>query len=210
MANLCEDAERARKFRVLEQLERETKEFLLPALREAGGSGKEDPQRIAEGETLGTNIAKAPWADLMRGFEGELQRFVADFERAEAVAPAGKESLLRHVTAHERALLDFATRELKGSKDGDSLESVFALLRTPRLPSGSGISCGAERPHGMVLSRQRDHSGRGTSNRPGARRENDRSTGPSRENLFELPSQRCAAIRVKRCNVGRGGACPSE
>ena len=36
MANLCEDPARARKFRVLEQLERETKEFLLPALQEAG------------------------------------------------------------------------------------------------------------------------------------------------------------------------------
>ncbi len=131
MGDLCEDAERARKFRVLERLERETKEFLLPALREAGGSGEEDPRRIAEGETLGANLAKAPWADLMRGFEGELRRFVEDFERAEAVAPVGKESLLRHVTTHERALLDFATRELEGSKAGNSLESVVALLRTP-------------------------------------------------------------------------------
>ena len=116
---------------MLEQLERETKEFLLPALREAGGSGEEDPERITEGETLGTNLANAPWADLMRGFEKELQRFVEEFERSEALAPAGKKSLLRHVTTHERALLDFATRELEGSKVGDSLESVVALLRTP-------------------------------------------------------------------------------
>jgi len=131
MANLCEDAEGGRKFRVLEQLERETKEFLLPALREAGGSGEEDPERIKDGETLGTNLANAPWADLMRGFENQLQRFVEDFERAEVLAPAGKESLLRHVTTHERALLDFAARELEGSKAGDSLQSVVALLRTP-------------------------------------------------------------------------------
>lgn len=131
MADLSEDALRARKFRVLEQLERETKELLLPALREAGGSGEEDPQRIKDGEKLGTALANAPWADLMRGFEGELRRFVAEFERAEAVAPAGKESLLRHVTTHERALLDFATRELQGSEAGDSLQPVIALLRAP-------------------------------------------------------------------------------
>jgi hypothetical protein len=131
MARLCEDPARARKFRVLEQLERETKELLLPALREAGGSGEQNPERITEGETLGTTLAKAPWLDLMRGFREELQRFVGDFERSEALAPAGKESLLRHVTTHERALLDFATRELEASEAGDSLESVVALLRAP-------------------------------------------------------------------------------
>ena len=67
----------------------------------------------------------------MRGFQKELERFVGDFERAESLAPKGKESLLEHVTAHERALLDFATRELEGSGNGDSLESVVALLRSP-------------------------------------------------------------------------------
>ena len=65
----------------------------------------------------------------MRGFQQELERFVGEFERAERLAPAGKESLLRHVTAHERALLDFATRELEG-ESRDSLESVVALLRS--------------------------------------------------------------------------------
>ncbi len=137
MSELCEDPDRARKLRVLEQLERETKETLLPALREAGGSGDESPARITEGETLGASLAKAPWADLMRGFETELKRFVAEFERAEALAPAGKESLLRHVTQHERALLDFAVRESEGNDRGDPLAAVFALLKTPPATSGS-------------------------------------------------------------------------
>src|SRR5262245_12682037 len=72
MANLAKDPERAKKFRVLEQLERETKELLLPALREAGGSGAENPERIFEGEKLGASLANAPWTDLMRGFAKEL------------------------------------------------------------------------------------------------------------------------------------------
>jgi len=131
MANLCAEPAQARKLRVLEQLERETKEFLLPAVRETGCSGEESLERISEGVALGTELAKAPWKDLMRGFQNELQRFVEDFERAETLAPAGKESLLRHVTAHERALLRFATQELEGNESGDSLESVVALLRTP-------------------------------------------------------------------------------
>jgi len=128
LADRCEVPERVRRLRALEQLERETKQLLLPALRDAGGEGKESPERIAQGQSLGAELAKAPWLDLMRGFKQEIQRFVEEFERAESLAPAGKESLLRHVTAHEKALLDFATRELDGSDD--SLKSVVALLRT--------------------------------------------------------------------------------
>jgi hypothetical protein len=129
MADLCEAPERARKLRVLRQLERETKELLLPAVREVGYPGEESPERISEGEALGAQLAKAPWQDLMRGFQKELELFVREFEHAEGLAPPGKESLLRHVTAHERALLDFATRELAGDERGDSLEPVIVLLR---------------------------------------------------------------------------------
>ena len=132
LAERCNEPDRARKLRVLAQLERETKEMILPALLEAGGTGDESAERIAEGETLGAQLAGAPWRDLMRGFQSELARFVADFERAESLAPEGKASkatLLRHVTAHERALLDFATRELDPATSRDPLESVVALLR---------------------------------------------------------------------------------
>jgi len=130
MAHLCDDPARARKFRVLEQLERETKEFLLTALREAGLSGEENPERIDQGETLGATLVNVPWPELMRGFKKEFRLFSDEFESAEALAPAGKERVLRHVTVHERALLDFATRELEGRMPDDSLESVVALLRT--------------------------------------------------------------------------------
>lgn len=128
MAERCEVPEHARKLRVLEQLERETKELLLLAVREAGYSGEESHERVAEGEALGAQLAKAPWRDLMRGFQKELERFVRDFECAEDLAPPGKERLLRHVTAHERALLEFATRELEGD-ERSSLDAVSVLLR---------------------------------------------------------------------------------
>ena len=130
MADLCDDPARAQKLRLLEQLERETKEFLVPAMREAGHSCDESPERINEGETLGAALVSVPWTELMQGFQKEFRQFADEFETAEALAPAGKESVLRHVTTHERALLDFATRELEGSRVGDSLQSVVALLRT--------------------------------------------------------------------------------
>ena len=131
IADLATEPERTRKFRVLEQLERETKELLREAVRDAGGSGQESPKRISDGKALGAELAKASWHGLMSGFQVELERFVADFERAEALAPAGKESLLRHVTSHERALLEFATVELEAQQSSDSLASVVALLRSP-------------------------------------------------------------------------------
>jgi hypothetical protein len=129
MADLCEVPERARKFRVLQQLERETKEFLLPSVRAAGFAGDESHERISEGEVLGAQLAKLPWQELMRRLQTELERYVREFEQAEGLAPPGKESFLQQVTAHEKALLDFATRELAGDVRGNSLEPVTALLR---------------------------------------------------------------------------------
>ena len=130
MASACSHPERARKLRRLEQLERETKDFLLPLVKGVGYSGEESAARIAEGEQLGGQLANAPWADLMKGFVPELERFVQEFEQAEALAPPGKESEFRHVTAHERALLEFSQRELSGDEQG-SLDAVLALLREP-------------------------------------------------------------------------------
>lgn len=129
MAAGCNDAERVGKLRLLERLERETKEFLRPALVETGGLPTESAKRIREGQTLGSQLASAPWADLMQGFQQEIQRFVEEFEAAESLAPAGQKAVLQHVTAHERALLLFATRELEGNLENDSLEPVIALFR---------------------------------------------------------------------------------
>ena len=148
MAELSDEPERARKLRLLAQLERETKEFLLPAVRRAGFSGKESPERTAEGEELGAKLVKAPWHDLIRGFQKELTRFVADFERGEALARPGEESFFQHLTAHERALLDFANRELKGERSGDSLASVKALLRTSGCLTDWALSCVAQAADG--------------------------------------------------------------
>ncbi len=128
MAEHSDDPDRVRKLRVLEKLERETKERLLLALREAGGVAQENAERAEEGEALGAQMAKAPWLDLMRGFRVQLAPLIEEFERAEALAPAGGEDLLQHVTAHERALLAFADGEVAGNDSTANLEPVVALL----------------------------------------------------------------------------------
>ena len=130
MASACSHPERARKLRLLEQLERETKDFLLPLVKAVGYSGEESEDRIADGNELGAQLAKAPWRDLLQGFQTELKRFVREFEHAETLAPPEKRNLLRRITDHERALLEFSNREINGDEIG-SLEAVISLLRDP-------------------------------------------------------------------------------
>jgi len=58
---------------------------------------------------------------------------VTEFESAEALAPAGDRALARHITDHERALLEFTDRELAGRSE-DSAEPVLAFLVNPPRP----------------------------------------------------------------------------
>lgn len=116
-----------RKWRVLEQLERETRERIAPVRAEIERTTADDPVRRAEGRKLGEALASTPWLDLMASFRGELEKFVAEFERAEALAPPRGRNLARFITAHEEALLAFVVAEIEGR--ADPLEPVVALLR---------------------------------------------------------------------------------
>jgi hypothetical protein len=131
MAERATDPAIARKLRVIEQLERETKEVLRPATRAAGNEGVDSADAIRGGEELGAKLARVPWPALLVGLEKELAGFVAQFEAAEAMAPPGSEALFRHVTEHERALLDFVVRERAGAPADEALAPITALLREP-------------------------------------------------------------------------------
>ena len=128
MAGARSEPEEARKLRALERLERETKQRLAAELREAGRSADAHEDKAEQGRALGAQLGQAPWRDLLASMRPELVRFVDEFRKAEALAPAGKESLARHVTSHEQALLDFVDAELAEDASVDSLESVSRLL----------------------------------------------------------------------------------
>ena len=127
LAERIGDADAARKLRVLEQLERETKELLRGEVREIGLAGEDDGARADAGAELAGKLAAAPWRALVKGFRVELEKIADRFARSESLAPPGKEWLLRHVTAHERAQVEFTLRELAG--EPDPLAPVVALLR---------------------------------------------------------------------------------
>ena len=95
MAERCADPANTRKLRLIEQLERETKEVLRPAVKDFGWPGVEGAEHVKAGEELGAKLAPVPWAMLMVGLEKELEGFVAQFEQAEALAPPGREALFR-------------------------------------------------------------------------------------------------------------------
>lgn len=130
MADAEPDADARYKWRVLEALERETKEYLARALQERGHAAKVSEEKVRQGEKLGRSLVAAPRAVFMAGFRGEVVRFVNEYEAAEATVPADGLEIARHVTAHERAILEFTDREIAG-RNADSVEPVLAFLSSP-------------------------------------------------------------------------------
>lgn len=134
LAETCADEARRYKWRVCEALERETKQLLARELGARGRSALESSDRRKQGEELGRRLGAVPWEPLMKGLRPELAKFVSEYEADEARAPANGLALARHITTHERALLEFVDRELAGRAD-DSVAPVLALLAEPPSPT---------------------------------------------------------------------------
>jgi hypothetical protein len=141
LAEAREDPERRYQMRVLEQLERETKEFLRENIRPLCGDIAEGASTRATGIAQAKALAAMPWAKVMHIFEREVRKFVAHFEEVEKAGPAHGAKLLAAVTAHERALLSFSERASAGA-GGDPLDPVYFFVegrtRTSRIAVGAG------------------------------------------------------------------------
>lgn len=119
--------EQAYKWRVLEQLERETKLRLRALVEDLGGETDEEIDQLERGESDAAFFARIPWDAFMSGFRRELQKFIDAFEELETLGRPGDAGVLAAVTEHERALLAFAEAELAG--DGESsLAPIVRLL----------------------------------------------------------------------------------
>lgn len=122
-----DDPEHRYQMRVMEQLERETKELLHENLARLGGDTKESAAARETGVAQAKAIAAMPWSKFMHVFQREVRKFVARFEEVEKLGPPEDANLLAAVTAHEKALLAFSERESAGT--GDQLQPIVALLR---------------------------------------------------------------------------------
>lgn len=124
MAELIDDEDHAAKMRVLEELERRTKEAIVPALERAGLSTEPDPESLTTAEAL-AEAASTPWKDLMATFEPITSQFCAMYRRIGDLDPSEQDAA-NLLVAHERALCDFARAEIAGDTE-TSLNPVNAL-----------------------------------------------------------------------------------
>jgi hypothetical protein len=133
LAACSEEAGHAHKWRVLERLETATKERIRTSLRSSGVEVIDDPESAARGTSDGERFARMPRDAFLDRFRAELAALVAKLAAAERLAPADtpERALLRAITDHERALLEFVEREL-GGRGKTSLEPALALLDPPR------------------------------------------------------------------------------
>jgi dimethylamine/trimethylamine dehydrogenase len=128
LAESLDDREHQYQMRVMEQLERETKELLRGNVARLGGDTKESAAARDRGVAQVKAIAAMPWAKFLHIFQREVRKFVARFEEVERMGPPEDAKLLAAVTAHERALLAYSERESSGQ--GDPLQPIRALLKT--------------------------------------------------------------------------------
>jgi hypothetical protein len=124
MADRMDDADHAAKMRVLEKLERRTKEAIVPALERAGLSTEPDPESIKTAEAL-AEAASTPWKDLLATFEPITSQFCLMYRRIGELDPSEQDAA-DLLVAHEAALCDFARAEIAGDTE-TSLDQVNAL-----------------------------------------------------------------------------------
>lgn len=127
------DAERLR-WATLLQLETETKAWLRAAMLARGVSVVEDPAERAKGLGAAEQVAPLPWTVQMQALKGALEgdfipRYQGHADAARARGAREEEALCLYMVEHERAQVEFATRELAGSPH--SLEPIEKFLRYP-------------------------------------------------------------------------------
>jgi hypothetical protein len=122
IADRLDDAEHARKMRVLATLERKTKEAVAPALTRAGISTDPDPAMLELADALAVDVT---WAAFMSATVEITKQYVPLYERIGELDPS-EHAASELLVAHEVALRDFAEKELAGDTT-TSLQAVDAL-----------------------------------------------------------------------------------
>ena len=130
LARRSDDAETSDKWKALAQLERETKERLMPLVASLGGDVRVSPDSYPGGKQLAERWERQTFDELMLEFKNTISEYVAFFECLEKDARPEDRGVLAAVAAHERAIQAFAEREVAGHRE-TSLEPVLALLDRP-------------------------------------------------------------------------------
>jgi hypothetical protein len=119
IADRLDDAEHARKMRVLATLERKTKEAIAPALERAGISTDPDPAMLELADALAVDVT---WAAFMSATIEITKQYIPLYERIGELDPT-EQTASQLLVAHEVALRSFAEKELAG----DTMTSLHAV-----------------------------------------------------------------------------------
>ena len=127
LARETSEPELAAKWRKLAQLERHVGARLLSALEARGVPAPSVAADMQRGLNSARPYTSLTWREALERLRPELVAYVRDFETAESRMPRELLPLARFVTDHERALLEFVTRELDQNAH-HSLDSVLSML----------------------------------------------------------------------------------
>lgn len=129
LAKAAEAADEQRKLHFLAGLETRTSAILAPLIARYNLAPRADDELKKEGQRDAAKYAGLDWAQLNARFVAEFPPYVDDFLATEALAPDEDQRILKLVTAHEIALIDFAKEEVAGTDFGmGHLQGYFAQL----------------------------------------------------------------------------------
>lgn len=127
LAERADDPDRRVKLETLVRLEASTRDALRPALERRGVDTAADPDVLATARRFADAAAAMAWHDLLATFEPTTTEYVATYQ---ALGDAGEDpDLVRLLLDHERALAEFARRELAG----DTATSTQPILDLPHV-----------------------------------------------------------------------------
>lgn len=121
--------EQQQKWKTLTQLETQTLQRLKNFLAQQGHTASIRPHIKLQAKVSGIAMAKLPWKVAMHLLKQGTKPFMETFERMNQHADATTQEFLQYLLAHEQALAEFATQELKGNSTS-SLAAVETLLKS--------------------------------------------------------------------------------
>ena len=131
---LAEHFPEHQKLMLLAKVERYAGQSILPLLEKYALSPRDESILKAEGEEAILQHQNLGWLQFMAHIVQRYPSYLDEFSALETMAPKEDLLVLKILTDHELAAIDFAKREIAG--DLDSVESLNQYLKRKRLNTG--------------------------------------------------------------------------
>ena len=128
-AKYARSIKQQQKWKALARLETQTLQRLQLFLMQQGHTASIRLHIKLQAKVSGIAMAKLPWKIAMHLLKQGTKPFMETFERMNRHADVTAQEFLRYLLAHEQALAEFATQELKGNSTS-SLAAVETLLKS--------------------------------------------------------------------------------